>query len=121
MRMRLRRRNLILSNLSVPAGRSVTPRRARSRPIRRWLRLGMLLSIIGIMRLARTVRTRWRPTFRVLGLLLLVLSVVFGVMMPVTFISAMLVLGLSAPPAMPWTAETAMARMSVRSRHSPGA
>jgi hypothetical protein len=119
MKMRLHRRNLVLSNLSAPSSRPVTPGRARSRRIRRWLRIGTLLSIIGIMRFARTVRTRWRPILRVLGVLLLVFSVVFGVMMPLAFVSGMVVLGLSAPGVLPWTAETAMVRMSARSRHSP--
>ena len=121
MRMRLHRRNLVLSSLSAQAGMAVTPRRARSRRIRRWLRIGTLLSVIGIMRFAQAVRTRWRPVVRVLGVLLLVLGVVFGVMTPVTFVSGMLILGLSAPGALPWTAETAIVRMSARSRHSPGA
>jgi hypothetical protein len=121
MRMRLHRRNLVLFNLSAPASRPATPGRARSRRIRRWLRMGTLLSIIGIMRFARTARTRWRPIFRVLGMLLLVFSVVSGVMMPVAFVSGMLFLGLSAPGAISCTAETAMVRMLARSRHSPGA
>ena len=111
MRTRLHRRNLVLS---APAGRPVTPRPARSRRFRRWLRTGTVLSIIGIMQLARTVRTRWRPIFRVAGFLFLALSVVSGVMMPVTFVSGMLLLGLSAPSALPWTAETAMVHMSAR-------
>lgn len=71
------------------------------------------------MRFARTARTRWQLIFRVLGVLLLVLSVVFGVTVPVTFVSGMLILGLSAPAALPWAAETAMVRMSVRPRHRP--
>jgi hypothetical protein len=121
MRVRLHRRNLVLSNLSGQVGTSVASGRARSRRLRRWLRIGTLLSVIAIMRFARTARTRWRPIFRVLGGLLLVLGVVFGVMMPVAFVSGMLILGLSAPSALPWTAETAVVRMSVRSRHSPGA
>jgi hypothetical protein len=33
----------------------------RTRRIRRWIRIGVLLTIIGLMRLARAVRPRWGP------------------------------------------------------------
>jgi hypothetical protein len=33
----------------------------RSRPVRRCLRLGALLTVIGLVRLTRAVRARWRP------------------------------------------------------------
>jgi hypothetical protein len=55
----------------------------------------MVLSVIGIRKFSRTVRTRWRPIFLVTGGLLLV----SGILLPSTiaFVSRMLALGLSAP------------------------
>jgi hypothetical protein len=61
MRLRPHRRNLVAWS---PSDRYGPPRLtwpARSRPIRRGIRTGALLAVIGLMRLARTVRTRWRP------------------------------------------------------------
>ena len=56
-----------------------------------------MLSVIGMRKVSRTVRTRWRPIFLVTGGLLLG----SGVLLPSTiaFVSGMLVLGLSAPDA----------------------
>ena len=65
MRLRPRRRNLVVWSPSVgPVGRYGVPgftRIARTRRIRRWIRTGGLLTVIGLIRLASAVRTRWRP------------------------------------------------------------
>jgi hypothetical protein len=61
MRLRPHRRNLVVWSPPVgPADRYGPPRRARTRPIRRCIRTGALLTVVGLMRLPRTVRTRWR-------------------------------------------------------------
>jgi hypothetical protein len=46
----------------------------RPRRIRLWLHTGVLLSVIGMRRFARTARTRWQPIFLVIGALLLVIG-----------------------------------------------
>jgi hypothetical protein len=78
MRLRPDRRNLVTWRLSVdPVGRyeaSGFTRLARTRRIRRCVRIGALLTVIGLMRLARGVRSRWRPLLA--GTLLTVLGVV---------------------------------------------
>jgi hypothetical protein len=78
MRLRADRRNLVTWRLSVdPVGRYDAPgftRLARTRRIRRCVRIGALLTVIGLMRLARGVRARWRPLLA--GTLLTVLGVV---------------------------------------------
>jgi hypothetical protein len=64
MRLRADRRNLVTGSLSVDPGRYDSPRLtrlARTRRIRRCVRTGVLLTVIGLMRLARGVRCRWRP------------------------------------------------------------
>jgi hypothetical protein len=65
MRLRADRRNLVTRSLSVdPVGRHDAAgfaRLARNRRIRRCFRTGALLTVIGLMRLARSVRSRWRP------------------------------------------------------------
>ena len=65
MRLRAHRRNLAVWSPSVgPADRCSAPRLtrlARTRRIRRGIRTGALLTVIGLMRLARGVRPRWRP------------------------------------------------------------
>jgi hypothetical protein len=65
MRLRSHRRNLVVWSSSVgPVSRYGVPRLtrvARTRRIRRCIRTGGLLTVIGLIRLARAVRSRWRP------------------------------------------------------------
>jgi hypothetical protein len=65
MRRRAHRRNLVMWDSSAgPAGRYGAPglrRRTRTRQIRRCVRTGALLTVIGLIHLARAVRSRWRP------------------------------------------------------------
>ena len=77
MRPRAHRRNLKVWGPSLgPAGRYGSPRRlARSGRIRRCIRTCALLTIIGLMHLARGMRPRWLP------LLAGVLLTVAGVML----------------------------------------
>jgi hypothetical protein len=80
MRLRVRRRTLVLwSSSAVPAGRSGGrggPRPRRPRPVRRWLRIGVLLTVLGVLWLARTARTRWEPACLLGGTLLTVIGFV---------------------------------------------
>jgi len=65
MRLRAHRRNRVVWSPSIgSADRYGTPRftrLARTRRIHRWIHTGALLMIIGLMRLARAARPRWRP------------------------------------------------------------
>jgi hypothetical protein len=72
---RSRRRNLILlSTRPVPASHvQQTARLARGRRFR-FMRTGALLTIIGLMRLARMARVRWRISLGLCGGLLEVLG-----------------------------------------------
>jgi hypothetical protein len=85
MRLRPRRRNLVVwSSTAAPAGRSRAaphragaPRRRAARPprlrrIRWWLRTGALLTVVGVLRLARTARVRWEPVSLLAGVLIAV-------------------------------------------------
>ena len=57
-----RRRNLVMCNQSArSAGRHGAPPPARAKPVRRWIRTGLLLTIVGLMALARAVWSRWQP------------------------------------------------------------
>ena len=62
----------------MPGGRSGgrrSPGGTRATPARRfrwWLRTGALLMVIGVLRLARTARTRWEPVCLSAGVLLMV-------------------------------------------------
>lgn len=81
MRIHSRRRGLTVWSPSGPADRygvQAFVRPARPRRIRFWLLTGALLTVIGMMRLARTVRARWRAVLLVTGALLTVI----GVMLP---------------------------------------
>ena len=59
--MRPRQNLVVWKSPARPVGRYAAPRftrPARGRRIRRWFRTGALLAVIGLMRLARAVRTR---------------------------------------------------------------
>jgi len=65
MKLQANRRNLVKWNLSGDPASSYESRRltrfARTRRIRRCVRTGALLTAIGLVRLARGLRSRWRP------------------------------------------------------------
>ena len=65
MRLRARRRNLVVwrGSAGLAGGYSATglPRAAHTGRIRRRLRIGALLTVIGLLRLARGMRARWKP------------------------------------------------------------
>jgi hypothetical protein len=65
MRLRPLRRDLVVWSQSAGSADSYGARRftrpTRSRRIRRWIRTGALLSVAGLMPLARAIRVRWRP------------------------------------------------------------
>src|ERR1700749_249168 len=62
MRQRSHRRNLVVWSQSAGSvGRYGVPSFTRRRRIRRWIRTGALLAVVGLMPLARAVRARWRP------------------------------------------------------------
>ncbi len=61
MRRRSHRRNLVVWSQSAgSAGRYGAPPLTRRRRIRRWIRTGALITVVGLMPLARAVRARWR-------------------------------------------------------------
>jgi hypothetical protein len=69
---RTRRRNLVLlSTRAVPVAAGA--RLARRRRFR-FMRTGALLAIIGVLRLARTARSRWRISLVLCGVLLEILG-----------------------------------------------
>ena len=62
MRRRSHRRDLVVWSQSAgSAGRYGAPPFSRRRRIRRWIRTGALLTVVGLRPLARSVRARWRP------------------------------------------------------------
>ena len=62
MRLRSHRRNLVVWSQSAGSvGRDGAPPFTRTRRIRRWIRTGGLLTVIGLMPLARAMWARWRP------------------------------------------------------------
>ena len=64
MRLRARRRSLVWRPSGGPVGWHGAPglaRPARTGTIRRFIRISALLTMIGLMRLARGVRPRWQP------------------------------------------------------------
>ena len=75
MMLRPRRGNLVIwSSSGVPGDGSWAWRPARPRRIRWWLRTGALLALVGVVRLARTVRIRWEPVSLVAGVTLTVIG-----------------------------------------------
>jgi hypothetical protein len=61
MRLRAHRRNLVLWSQSASSiGRYGAPPLTRTRRIRRWIRTGALLTVVGLMPLARAGRARRR-------------------------------------------------------------
>ena len=80
MGLRAHRRKLVMWSPSVgPADRYGAlglTRLARTAPIRRCIRTGVLLTVIGLMRLAHGVRPRWRPLLA--GTVLTVIGVMLG-------------------------------------------
>ena len=114
MRLRAHRRNLVVWSPSVGSadryGATRFTRLARTRRIHRWIHTGALLMIIGVMRLARAARPRWRPLLAggVLTGFGVVAAVVWGlVLLPglLFFLSAALV------PAKPKTDRTRRAEI----------
>ena len=91
MRRRARRRHIVVWSQSVgPAdwyGASRPARVTRAGRLRRCIRLGALLAVVGLMRLARGERARWRP------LLAGVALVVAGIMLRSGTWSALLLVG----------------------------
>ena len=73
MRPRMRRRNLVVWSSSGRYGAPRFTRLARTGRIRRFIRTGALLTVIGLMRLGRAVGTRWRPMLA--GMVLTVVGV----------------------------------------------
>ncbi len=62
MRLRPHRRNLVVwSQSAPPPARYGGLRLTRTRRIPGWIRIGALLTVIGLVGLARGVRARWRP------------------------------------------------------------
>ena len=62
MRLRPHRRNLVVWSQSAgPVDRYGGLRLTRTRRIPRWIRTGALLTVIGLVGLARGMRARWRP------------------------------------------------------------
>ncbi len=62
MRLRAHRRNLVVwSSSAGPADRYQAPRLARAGRIHRCICIGVLLTLLGLMRVAHATRPRWRP------------------------------------------------------------
>lgn len=76
MKLRRHRRNLVVWSQSAGGdGFPQPPRPARARRIRRGIRTGVLLTIVGLMPLALAVRMRWRPVLA--GAVLTAVGVVY--------------------------------------------
>jgi hypothetical protein len=93
-RRRSHRRNLVVWNSSTGTsdryGAPGVRRLARTRRIKRWIRIGALFAVIGLMRLPRAVRTRWRRMLLLGGGALMTAGIILS--SGVTFIVGLLVL-----------------------------
>ena len=85
MRLRPRRGNVVVwSSSAAPRGSGAWPRRpARPRRIRRFLRIGALLAVIGVRWLAHGTRARWEPVSLGVGAALAVI----GYVLPAAFVA----------------------------------
>jgi hypothetical protein len=96
MRLRPHRRNLVVwSSSAAKAGKPGGLRRtrpARTTRIRWWLRTGALLMVIGVLRLARTMRTRWEPVSLLAGTLLMMVGFTLPAVAAGAFLPGLLVL-----------------------------
>jgi hypothetical protein len=75
MRLRPYRRTLLGSPRAITAGTYEGLRRTRPtriRRIRRCVRIGALLTVIGVLRFARAMRAHWEPLLLLAGVLLMV-------------------------------------------------
>ena len=90
MRRRWHRRNLVVWNSSARYGAPRVRRLARAGRTRRWIRIGALFAVVGLMRLPRAVRTRWRPMLLLAGGAPMAAGVVLS--SGVTFLLGLLVL-----------------------------
>lgn len=76
MRLRPYRRNLVVWSQSAgSAGRYSAPRSTRTGRIRRWVRIGALLTVVGLMHLGGALQGRWQlllpgVVFTVVGVML---------------------------------------------------
>jgi len=96
MRLRSHRRRLVVwSQSSGSAGASRVARPARTGRFRRGIRIGMLVTLRGLLPLARWVRARWRPLLA--GAVLTVVGVVLRSSTSGTVLLPGLLLLLSAP------------------------
>jgi hypothetical protein len=75
MRLRSRRRDLtIWTGSGRVVGWSGRPRPVRTGRIRRWFRIGTLLTVIGIRHAVRGMRAHWQPVFLACGGVLMVVG-----------------------------------------------
>jgi hypothetical protein len=135
MRLRSRRRNLVVwKSRAGPAHGTGAPRfrrLARTRRIHWWIRTGALFAVIGLMRLPRAVRTRWRPMLLLAGGGLTAAGIILS--SGVTFFPGLLVLLLTLiipsdspavfvdPGLMPFLVDARADRPAARARTSANA
>ncbi len=75
MMLRPHRRNLVVWTQSACPGGGYRPLRVtRARRIRRRIRIGVLLTVFGLMSVSRPIRARWRPVLA--GVVLTVVGVI---------------------------------------------